>query len=383
MRILHVTYSLAADQGGPTMVTTRVAAAQAGLGHEVTILTRQSATKETPLPEIAGSEKVRIERLPAQGTLAKIRGTDCREMLRSLVSSHDVVHVHNIWDPILIHAVNEAKRQQKPTILSPHGILTRWALSEKRLKKLVAMNLAYGRAIHRFDRVHALSRFEEDEMRVFGWTKPIGIVPNGVFLSEIDPLPSPGAFRAKHPYLGNDPFILFLSRLHPIKGLPILVDAFQKVLARVPNARLVITGPDFGMQKPIEEQVARLGIADRVHLTGPIFSKDKYAAMVDSSCFCLPSGHEAFSVAIAEAMAARCPAVISEECHFPEAQDAGAGFVVQRTVDGVAEGLLKIMSDPAKGRAMGEAGRRLIEEKFTWEAVARALIKMYQSDQHQ
>jgi glycosyltransferase involved in cell wall biosynthesis len=239
------------------------------------------------------------------------------------------------------------------------------------------MNLAYGRAIHRFDRVHALSRFEEEEMRVFGWTKPIGIVPNGVFLSEIDPLPAPGEFRAKHPQLGSDPYILFLSRLHPIKGLPILVDAFQKVLARVPNARLVITGPDFGMQKPIEEQVARLGIADRVHLTGPIFSKDKYAAMVDSSCFCLPSGHEAFSVAIAEAMAARSPVVISEECHFPEAQDAGAGFVVQRTVDGVADGLLKVMSDAAKGRAMGEAGRRLIEEKFTWEAVARSLVEMY------
>jgi glycosyltransferase involved in cell wall biosynthesis len=377
MRILHVTYSLAADQGGPTMVTTRVAAAQAGLGHEVTILTRRSATKETPLPEIAGSEKVRIERVEPMGTLAKIRGTDCRSLLRSLIAAHDVVHVHNIWDPILIHAVNEARRQKKPTVLSPHGILTRWALSEKAFKKSIAMNLAYGRAIHRFDRVHALSRFEEEEMRVFGWTKPIGIVPNGVFLSEIDPLPAPGEFRAKHPQLGSDPYILFLSRLHPIKGLPILVDAFQKVLARVPNARLVITGPDFGMQKPIEEQVARLGIADRVHLTGPIFSKDKYAAMVDSSCFCLPSGHEAFSVAIAEAMAARSPVVISEECHFPEAQDAGAGFVVQRTVDGVADGLLKVMSDATKGRAMGEAGRRLIEEKFTWEAVARALVEMY------
>jgi glycosyltransferase involved in cell wall biosynthesis len=82
-------------------------------------------------------------------------------------------------------------------------------------------------------------------------------------------------------------------------------------------------------------------------------------------------------VAIAEAMAARSPVVISEECHFPEAQDAGAGFVVQRTVDGVADGLLKVMSDAAKGRAMGEAGRRLIEEKFTWEAVARSLVEMY------
>ncbi len=433
MRILHVTYSLAADQGGPTMVTTRVAAAQAGLGHEVTILTRESKGPETPLPAIEGSKRVKIERLKDGGrgrlfgAIAKVRGTDSKPVLRELIARHDVVHVHNIWDPILIHAVNEARRQGKPVVLSPHGILTRWALSEKRIKKKLAMPF-YRPAIEKVSLVHALSSFEREELAVFGFRGPVVVVPNGVFLEEIDPLPREGSFYEGHgeifggkalgighlaaggeraaeqqigraadedkgtalpptPPLGGgasdqrEPFVLFLSRLHPIKGLDILVDAFAIALKRVPRARLVprlvIVGPDFGMEGPIRAQAARLGIADRVHLTGPIFGRGKYEAMVDCACFCLPSGHEAFSVAIAEAMACRACVVISPECHLPEAQEAGAGLVVERDVEKLAAALVQVLSDENGRRAMGEKGRRLVEERFTWERVAGGLVEAY------
>ncbi|MGH7245191.1 MAG: glycosyltransferase [Phycisphaerales bacterium] len=405
MRILHVTYSLAADQGGPTMVTTRVASAQAGLGHDVTILTRASAGKETELPPIAGSARVKIERIAPSSKVARVSGRDVKAKMRELVARHDVVHVHNIWDPILIHAVNEARRQKKPVVLSPHGILTRWALSEKRLKKAIALGLLYRRAIMKVTMVHALSSFEREEMAAFGYGGPVVVVPNGVFLEEMDPLPREGEFKkalgTRHLALGEEkqtrsttenhggghgagigeeePFVLFLSRLHPIKGLDILVDAFATALKRVPRARLVIVGPDFGMEAPVREQAARLGISDRVHLPGPIFGRGKYEAMVDCACFCLPSGHEAFSVAIAEAMACRACVVISPECHLPEAQEAGAGLVVERDATKLAAALEKVLGDERGRRAMGEAGRKLVEERFTWERVAQALVGAYSS----
>lgn len=394
MRILHVTYSLAADQGGPTMVTTRVAAAQAGLGHEVTILTRASAGKETEIPTIAGSERVKIERVAPSSALARVRGSDSLPMLRELIARHDVVHVHNIWDPIMVHAVNEARRQKKPVVLSPHGILTRWALSEKRLKKAIAMRLLYRRAIMNVSVVHALSSFEREEMAAFGFGGKVVVVPNGVFLEEIDPLPAAGTFYKSHPEFNGDPFVLFLSRLHAIKGLDILVDAFARVLNNLQHPtptpssspgvhsagalpRLVIVGPDFGMEASIREQAARLSISDRVHLTGPIFGRGKYEAMVDCACFCLPSGHEAFSVAIAEAMACRACVVISPECHFPEAAEAGAGLVVERDASKLAEALQKIFSSETQRRTMGERGRKLIEDRFTWTKVAEALVAAY------
>jgi len=395
MRILHVTYSLAADQGGPTMVTTRVAAAQAGLGHEVTILTRASAGKETEIPAIAGSERVKIERVAPSSAIARVLGSDSLPVLRELIARHDVVHVHNIWDPIMVHAVNEARRQKKPVVLSPHGILTRWALSEKRLKKAIAMRLLYRRAIMSVSVVHALSSFEREEMAAFGFGGKVVVVPNGVFLEEIDPLPGAGEFQRSHPELGGDPFVLFLSRLHPIKGLDILVEAFARVLERLqhptptpsstPDAkalatvlpRLVIVGPDFGMEASIRERAARLNISDRVHLTGPIFGRGKYEAMVDCACFCLPSGHEAFSVAIAEAMACGACVVISPECHLPEAEQAGAGLVVERDAGKLADALERVLSDETGRRAMGAAGRKLVEDRFTWTRVAEALVATY------
>lgn len=295
----------------------------------------------------------------------------------------------------MVHAVNEARRQKKPVVLSPHGILTRWALSEKRLKKAIAMRLLYRRAIMSVSVVHALSSFEREEMAAFGFGGKVVVVPNGVFLEEIDPLPGAGEFQRSHPELGGDPFVLFLSRLHPIKGLDILVEAFARVLERLqhptptpsstPDAkalatvlpRLVIVGPDFGMEASIRERAARLNISDRVHLTGPIFGRGKYEAMVDCACFCLPSGHEAFSVAIAEAMACGACVVISPECHLPEAEQAGAGLVVERDAGKLADALERVLSDETGRRAMGAAGRKLVEDRFTWTRVAEALVATY------
>ncbi|MBS0188437.1 MAG: glycosyltransferase, partial [Planctomycetes bacterium] len=125
------------------------------------------------------------------------------------------------------------------------------------------------------------------------------------------------------------------------------------------------------------EQAARLGIGDRVHLTGPIFGRGKYDAMVDCACFCLPSGHEAFSVAIAEAMACRAAVVISPECHLPEAEEEGAGLVAERNAGALGAALDRILADAPARRAMGDRARKLVEERFTWTRVAEALVGAY------
>jgi glycosyltransferase involved in cell wall biosynthesis len=262
-------------------------------------------------------------------------------------------------------------------VLSSHGILTRWALSEKPLKKWIAMTIAYRRAIRKFDALHAVSRYEEEEQRAFGWRGPIAVIPNGVFLQEIDPFLKAGAFRGAHPELGEDPFVLFLSRLHKSKGIDIVVDAFALAQRRVPNARLVIIGPDYGMEASIREQIARYGIGDRVLITGPIFGRAKYEAMVDCACFCLPSRQEAFSVAILEAMTCCAPVVLSPECHIPEAAEAGAGVIVERTAAANAPELVRLLSDPAARISMGAAGRMLVEERYTWEKIASSLVEVY------
>jgi glycosyltransferase involved in cell wall biosynthesis len=171
---------------------------------------------------------------------------------------------------------------------------------------------------------------------------PIEVISNGINFDEIQPLPKLGSFRNQHTELQNDPFILFLSRLHYKKGLDVLAETFAQVAAKHPTVRLVVAGPDDGARDDFERRVKTAGLAERVHLVGPIYGKAKYEAIVDAACFCLPSRQEGFSVAIIESLAVGCPVVITEGCHFPEVAEVGAGIVTPLNVEQVAASLLKI-----------------------------------------
>src|SRR5690606_27821051 len=109
-------------------------------------------------------------------------------------------------------------------------------------------------------------------------------------------------------------------------------------------------------------RVAAAGLSDRVHPVGPIYGAAKYEALVDAACFCLPSRQEGFSIAILEALASRLPVIISDQCHFPEVAESGAGVVCPLEATAVANALLRVLRlTPEERRAMGDAGRRLVE----------------------
>ena len=119
------------------------------------------------------------------------------------------------------------------------------------------------------------------------------------------------------------------------------------------------------------------GLTDRVHLLGPISAAEKWDALAAATCFCLPSRQEGFSMAILEALAARVPVVISDACHFPEVADRGAGVVVPLDAGAIAAALDRVLTDADGRRAMGAAGRRLVEERYTWRRAAEISITAY------
>ncbi|MDX2132163.1 MAG: glycosyltransferase [Planctomycetota bacterium] len=379
MKILQLTSSLSAKAGGPPMVVTRLAAAQAGLGHQVTLCSYETAPgdAESPVDMARAGGNLTNARLPRGGRLERVLPRAGMGVLRSMLPSFDILHIHSLWEPICLGASMEARRAGVPYALAPHGMLDPWALSEKALKKKVFLALAYRRMVERAGMIHALSAYEATSIRALGVRAPIETIPNGVFLEEIDPLPAPGSFHAARPELRGEPYALFLSRLHPVKGLDILAEAFARVLQDCPDARLVVVGPDWGAKEPLEAQAKSLGIAERVHLTGPLYAKDKFAAMVDASCFVLPSKHEAFSVAIVEALASSCPPVISEQCHFQEVADEGAGFCVPREPEHVARAMVMLLRDRPLRASMGAAGRAMVESKYTWPRIAAQSVEAY------
>ena len=371
------------------MVISRLAAAQALLGLEVHVMcygVGPDASGKDPNPEIdqklaviPGWDRVRQHRLPPPTKLEWYTASRASTSLREIIPTIDIVHVHGVWDPILREAAAAARSSGVPYVVAPHGMLDPWALSEKALKKKVALALGYHTMVHGASLMHALSRYEGECIAKFGYRGPIETISNGVFLEEIDPLPAKGSFRALRPTLQGRRFICFLSRLHPVKGLDLLADAFHSLASKHSDVDLVVVGPDFGAQADFEAQLERLGIRDRVHIIGPLWGRERFKPIVDAECFCLPSEHEAFSVAICEAMACGTPVVITENCSLPEAAEEGAGLVIKRNTTDLATALDQVLSNPAQASVMGARARELVVSRFTWQKVAETAARAYES----
>ena len=204
------------------------------------------------------------------------------------------------------------------------------------------------------------------------------VVPNGLDMRGYATLPEPGAFFAAHPELAGTKPILFLSRINFKKGLDVLVPAFAKALAVDPALRLVIAGPDDGYQKTAEGFAATAGVADKILWLGMLSGEAKKAAFVDCAAFALPSWSENFGIAIVEAMACKAPVIVSDRVNiWREIEGAGAGLVSPPDIDAVAAHILLLAGDRARATRMGEAGRRLVEERYDWAKIALDLERVY------
>ncbi len=383
MRIVHVVAVLDPAKGGPPMIAAKLAAAQAGLGHDVHMVFAEDPERRTvvraSLSSIPFFDSLHMHPLPPKGLLEQVFGMGAHKYLEPLIEKADAVHLHGVWESILRVAGAICRRYDKPYLVLLNGMLDPWSLEQSALKKKVALEFGYRRMLNGAAALHLGNVDEQELIKPLGLTVPGVLIPNGVFPEEVDPLPEAGEFYAAHPELAEEPYVLFLSRLHYKKGLDHLAALFALVAREDPRVRLVVAGPDGGAQEDFETRIREAGISNRVHLVGPVYGRMKWAALVDSDCFCLPSRQEGFSMAITEALAAGVPAVISEPCHFPEVATANAGFVLPLEAQRFADAILRLLRDAALRRSMGGAGRELVMTRYTWPKIAEQTINAYQA----
>lgn len=382
MRALHVISDINATSGGPPVIASRLAAAQARLGHATGLFSYTpkagGGSVLEGLRSTPGGEHVALHLVdPPADRLEFMLPRRGKALLRSIIGQYDFVHIHAIWEPVLATAASVARAAGVPYTVCLHGMLDPWCMSQGTLKKKVALALSVRRMLEGAAFLHLGNRDERELIKPLGLKVGNELIPNGVFIEEFANPPAPGAFRAKRPELGADPYILFLSRLHLKKGLDYLAEAFALVRAKRPDVRLVVAGADDGYKAEFQAAIARLNVADRVHLVGPLYGQDKLAAFVDAACFCLPSRQEGFSIAITESLAMGTPAVVTTGCHYPEVAEVGAGEVVDLDGRAVGEALLRVLAHPDRA-AMGRKGQELIRTRFNWPAVAQLTVGLYQ-----
>ena len=390
MRIVHVIGSLDPSLGGPPMVVGRLAAAQAQLGAKMHIVAYDCPNQEEAIATyqktIPDFDRITLEMIPLPDRREWYSGKQALSKITELLtgSPKTVVHLHGVWETILRQGAKAARSHKAPYIIAPHGMLHPWSMYQSKWKKKVALKLGYRKMLKSATAIHALNHDEAKHIQKMGFTQSCQIIPNGVFLDEIQPLPAPGSYVRQTPKLQGKPYILFLSRLHYKKGLDRLLSAFNQIAGKYEQVQLVIAGPDGGYEQTLKNQISKLNIASRVHLVGSLWDKSKYAAMQDAVCFCLPSRQEGFSVAITEALAVGVPAVISDACCFDEVAHAHAGYVVtmsddkpQESITSLANALECVLASQPN-HAMRQAGRKLIAAHYTWPVIAKQSLQVYE-----
>ena len=363
-RHLHFVQSVEPLQGGGLGAAARdLSGALSGLGHESVLLTTVASGAVAAATDTPGVRQF-ARRGPGKLFYAPGLAGAAAEFF---AGGGAVAHGHGLHVYPNFAIGRLARRGGVPLVYHPHGMFEPWILARSRGKKRVAGWL-FEDANFRHARLwRALTAREADQVRAQGLTAPVVVLPNG-----IDPAPFAGP-RVTDGKTRRQ--VLFLGRLHPKKGLPLLVAAWAALGRAAADWEIVIAGPDeLGHRAEVEAQVRAAGLGEAVRFIGPVAGAAKVACLLAADVFVLPSHSEGFSVAILEALAAGLPVVATRACNFPGLTSSGAGWECEPTAESVTGALaLALAAGDDARRQRGELGRRLVVENYAWPRLAADL----------
>lgn len=327
--------------------------------------------KEQDLVPQARSLKIRTFRPVDRGLFGyspKLTGCLLRERL-------DLVHQHGLWQYPSIACLRWYGKTAAPYLVSPHGMLDAWALGNSAWKKRLAGQLFQRSHLECAACLHALNMAELRAIRAFGLRNPVVVLPNGIDLpQECASVPPTWAAQVE----SGLKVLLYLGRLHPKKGLSALIRAWK--VAAPEGWHLVIAGwAQGGYEAQLKRLAQTMGIARTAAFVGPQFGQDKAASFQRADAFVLPSLSEGLPMAALEAWSYRLPVLMTAACNLAEGFTAGAAMEMPLDPQGMSDKLTEFLEQSDEERQwMGNAGRHLVEERFTWERVAQQMSAVYQ-----
>ncbi len=331
-----------------------------------------------PIPHPSAPTHIFDTDFPDRLWTAHSRGMS--QFLNEHVDRFDLVHVSEVWHHGAYSAYKVARKRSTPFVMSIRGELSEWSLRHKALKKKMYLKTILSKMLRNADALHAITSAEKDQIARLGYDTRVIVAPNGIDPLLFDSLPDPSEFINRFPNLQGRKIILFLGRLNPKKGLEILARSFSTISRQYQNTALLVVGPDeSGTREKMQAILRSESTLDRTVFTGLLTGEDKLAAMACADVFVLPSHSDVLGISVLEALAARLPVVITEGCEFPEVAENGAGFVVEASDKPVAESISALLSDPDLRARMGENGRKLVTEHYTWQATASKIADLYRS----
>jgi len=379
MKVLHLTITLNPEEGGGTQkVVCDLVETLAQKGLDVTIFSTLKRGEEIKIFQPRGV-KIKIFQRSFFSHLWNSHSPALQIALEKEIKNFDLIHIHGIWHHLLFVAYKAAKKFHKPFIITPHGTLEPWPLSYKFLRKKIYYSLIQKRILKEASAIQAITTQEAKNIQNLGIKTRIVVIPNGINLKEFQKIPENKTLERFFPELINKKYFLFLGRLHPVKGLDLLVRAFSQITKERNDIFLVIAGPDeLGYRKELEKILKSEDAMENTIFTGLVTEEKKVALLSNANFLVLPSYSEVRGISILEAAACGIPVIATHKCNFPEIEEFKTGILIDPDISQLRKAILILLNNQNLGKEMGENGKKMVFEKFTWEKISGEIIKFYQ-----
>ena len=371
LRVMQVVASTRVDHGGMSRSVPAICSALTDHQVEVHLLTGRTSGIKSNIPDAPAvthliDESGRFGRWFVGKQFSSRLGqlTDC-----SSETERCIVHDHGIWLPSNRATAQTARAKSWIRVVSPRGMVSPWALKNGGVKKRLAWNLYQKNDLATATAFHATAELEADELRQIGMKQPIAVIPNGI------DLPAQMPQRKRH---GGRKRMIFLSRIHPKKGLVNLITAFRRAnIAK--DWELLLVGPDeAGHRAEIENEIDRLDLTDSVEFFGEVNDSEKWQQLVDADLFVLPSFSENFGIVVAEALAAGLPVITTTGTPWQALAENGIGWWIEPNVEALTSTLSDACAVPCDARRqMGQRGAEWSAAQFQWSGIANQMSQFY------
>ena len=284
--------------------------------------------------------------------------------------SPDVFHTNGCWLPQSARTAMWAKKRGYKVVYSPHGMLEPWIMNRHYwTRKLPATLLYQRRAVRLADIVHATAESEKDNLLVLGWNGCVRVIPNCV---QIDGIGMKTSWKRRKR-------LLFLSRVHVKKGIEFLIDAVADLRDELYGYEIVVAGPG---EKAYVEKLKKLtyerGVGDMFRFAGSVFGEQKWQMYKEADLFVLPTHSENFGIVVPEALASGTPVITTHGAPWEELNTHKCGAWIPIGANYLADTIKAFLQyDECQLEEMGHNGRKLVEEKYSSESVAKMFIEMY------
>ena len=383
MNILHIVPSFAPcfSHGGVVNASYQIAKKQVQNGHNVAVYTTDNCTERL---EFENNYNVNVDGIKVfyfknisnsfKNKFTIDTPISLIKHIKKNIKNFDIIHIHEHRHSLAIAAHRYAIKNNIPYVLQAHGSVLPF-FQKERLKEIFDKIWGFD-ILHDASRVFALSEVEKNQYLKMGVLESnIEIVPLGINLDEYTNLPEKGHFKLKYEINNNDKLILFLGRIHEIKGLDLLIESFNQI--NTENVKLAIVGADAGFKGEIEKLIKEYNLSSAVIFPGVLTGQDKIEALVDCDIFVMPSRYESFTTSGLEAMACSKALILTKNNHIHTWVKDNVGLVCEFNRTDLSKSIDLLLNDEYLRNTFGKTGNELIKNKYNWDKILEQIESIY------